>query len=140
MITNDPTKISEYCLHFYTNLYTSRYSECSADTFLNFLPIKSINPYQKEYCDDIIILEVVVDSIDSLKNNKSPGVDGLTSEFYKTFSEHLAPFLLEVFLESIQEESLPPSLMQGLITLIPKPKKDPLLLENWRPISLLNND
>uniref|UniRef100_I3KX85 Reverse transcriptase domain-containing protein n=1 Tax=Oreochromis niloticus TaxID=8128 RepID=I3KX85_ORENI len=36
--------------------------------------------------------------------------------------------------------ALPPTLCQGLITLIPKPGKDPLLLDNWRPISLLNND
>ncbi len=35
-------------------------------------------------------------------------------------------------------ESLPPTLTQSLITLIPKPKKDLLLIDNWRPISLLN--
>ena len=29
---------------------------------------------------------------------------------------------------------------QGLITLIPKPQKDTLLLDNWRPNSLQNND
>ena len=29
---------------------------------------------------------------------------------------------------------------QGLIALIPKPKKDVLLIDNWRPICLLNND
>ena len=29
---------------------------------------------------------------------------------------------------------------QGIISLIPKKNKDPLLLKNWRPISLLNTD
>lgn len=29
---------------------------------------------------------------------------------------------------------------QGLITLLPKPNKDCLLLDNWRPITLINND
>ncbi len=29
---------------------------------------------------------------------------------------------------------------QGIITLIPKPNKDKECLENWRPITLLNND
>ncbi len=28
---------------------------------------------------------------------------------------------------------------QGVISLIPKPKKDLRLIDNWRPISLLNN-
>ena len=35
---------------------------------------------------------------------------------------------------------LPPSMSQGLITLIPKPGKDPMCIENWRPITLINND
>ena len=72
--------------------------------------------------------------------NKSPGVDGLTAEFYQTFIKFLALFQLKVFLESIEKDHLPPSLTQGLITLIPKTKKDLLFIDNWRPISLLIND
>ena len=73
-----------------------------------------------------------------LKNNKSPGVDGITSEFYKLFSE-VAPFLFEVFLESIKNNVLPPTMSQGLITLIPT-NKEVLLIDNWCPICLHNND
>ncbi len=82
----------------------------------------------------------IIDSINSFKHNKSPGVDGITSELYRAFAERLAPFLLKVFSESISNESLPASLTRGLITLILKPNKDVLLIEIWRPISLLNND
>ncbi len=32
------------------------------------------------------------------------------------------------------------TMKQGLITSIPKPNKDNFLIENWRPISLLNID
>ncbi len=35
---------------------------------------------------------------------------------------------------------LPPTMSQGLITLIPKPDKDLLMIENWQPITLTNND
>lgn len=37
-------------------------------------------------------------------------------------------------------ESLSPTLTQGLIILISKPKKDVLLLDNWHPICLSNNN
>lgn len=45
-----------------------------------------------------------------------------------------------MFVESTEEQTLPPTLCQGLLTLIPKPKKDPLLIDSCRPICLLNND
>lgn len=32
------------------------------------------------------------------------------------------------------------TMKQGLISLIPKPNKDPLCIDNWRPITLLNVD
>ncbi len=76
----------------------------------------------------------------SLKCNKSPGSDGITAEFYKQFSEILVPFLFEVYSESLKCSELPTTMTQGVIGLIPKPKKDLLLIDHWRPISLLNND
>ncbi len=48
--------------------------------------------------------------------------------------------MFEVFKESIERALLPPTLCQGFITLISKPNKDPLLIDNWRPVTLLNND
>lgn len=48
--------------------------------------------------------------------------------------------MLKTYLESIASETLPPTSSQGLHTLIPKPKKDILLIDNWRPICLLNCD
>lgn len=81
----------------------------------------------KDYCDTPLTLAEVIDSITLLKNNKSP--DGLSAEFYKAFSW-----------KSIENDTLPPSLTQGLVTLIPKPRKDVLFIDSWRPICLLNND
>ncbi len=52
----------------------------------------------------------------------------------------MSPFLLKVFEENIQKEALPLTFTQGLITLIPKPKKDLLLIDNWRSVSLLSSD
>lgn len=40
----------------------------------------------------------------------------------------------------VSNGQLPSSMNQGLITLIPKSKKDLLFIDNWRPICLLNNE
>lgn len=140
-VTNDPKAISLFCYNFYANLYRSNYCSDSATSLLNSLKnTNTISDLEKECCDKNLVLDEVIDAIKLLKCNKSPGCDGIASEFYKQFSDILAPFLLNVFTESIKNHELPPSLSQGIINLIPKPKKDLLLIENWRPISLLNND
>lgn len=140
VLTKDYNTISSYCSHFYTKLYSSRFCQASADAFLNSLKVKTITGEEMEMCDNPVSLGEVKDAINLLKNNKSPGTDGLVSEFYKSFAEELAPFLFNVFLESIDREQLPTTMTQGLTTLIPKANKDTSFIDNWRPISLLNND
>lgn len=87
-----------------------------------------------------IIFIFSINCIDSLKDNKAPGNDGITGEFYKCFKQVVAPFLAGLFEEALDKEELPHTLRQRLIKLIPKQKKDELNIENWRPIGLLNND
>ena len=126
---------------FYKKLYESHYDKNATDYYFWYLSqLKCIDNDQRDICDKQITLEEVSSAIQQLKLNKSPGTDGLTSEFYKTFADNLAPFLHGVFTKSIHNQTLPPTLNQGLLTLIPKPNKDPLCIDNWRPICLLNND
>ena len=75
-----------------------------------------------------------------MKNNKSPGSDGLTTEFYKIFWKHIKTYIINSFNYSLKIGELTELQKQSIITLLPKPNKDTLLLENWRPISLLNVD
>ena len=77
-----------------------------------------------------------------LKNNKSPGWDGLTAEFYKTFWRNIRIILHSCYVESISNGSLSPSQKIGILTLIPKPKPPAKLvyIKNCRPITLLNID
>ncbi len=85
VITDDHKIISQYCSEFYKNLYTSSYSQVSADNFFNSLQIKPINRTEKELCDRPVTICELMEAINHLKNYKSPGTDGLTSEFYKYF-------------------------------------------------------
>ena len=51
-------------------------------------------------CDDNIKDIEIKESIMSLNTNKSPGTDGLTGEFYKTFIDNLLPILNIIYAEN----------------------------------------
>ena len=73
-------------------------------------------------------------------NNKSPGNDGLSKEFYETFWEDIK----DVFINSMKQAKIKGSLSisqrQAVIKLSEKKDRDKLFTKNWRPISLLNVD
>lgn len=75
-----------------------------------------------------------------MKTGKSPGPDGLTTDFYKFLWEDLKHLLLEALQDCIINNNLLPTMKQGVIILIPKHGKDKRILENLWPITLLNID
>ena len=77
--------------------------------------------------------------IKALPNNKTPGEDGLPAEFYKVFWLDIKNYLVECYKYCYTEKNMSITQRRGILCLIPK-KKDPLLLKNWRPLSLLNQD
>ncbi|CAM2106696.1 unnamed protein product [Caretta caretta] len=74
-----------------------------------------------------------------MPTNKSPGMDGLTVEFYRAFWDILGPDLVIVWAESLQSGVLPLSCRRAVLALLPK-KGDLRDLRNWRPVSLLSTD
>ncbi|CAM2118629.1 unnamed protein product [Caretta caretta] len=74
-----------------------------------------------------------------MPTNKSPGMDGLTVEFYRAFWDILGPDLVTVWAESLQSGVLPLSCRRAVLALLPK-KGDLRDLRNWRPVSLLSMD
>ena len=74
-----------------------------------------------------------------MKKNKSPGLDGITTEFYQVFWPTLGNLLVTVFNESHELGSLPESQRKSVMSLIFK-KDDDEYIANYRPISLTNVD
>ena len=77
-------------------------------------------------------------ALKNMKNNKSPGLDGFTVEFFKFFRIDIGYHILKSLNYGYRTGSLSVTQKQGVITWIPKPNKSRISLKNWRPISLLN--
>jgi hypothetical protein len=77
--------------------------------------------------------------IDGLARCKSPGSDGIPSEFYLAFKKELAPVLLLVFEACSSKGVLTKSQRHSVIALLHK-KQDKEDIRNYRPISLTNID
>lgn len=73
-------------------------------------------------------------------NNKAPGLDGLPSEVYKQYGDVLIPEYLKVLNQACKSFKFPDSMNDTCIIVLPKPDKDLLTPESYRPISLLNSD
>ena len=73
--------------------------------------------------------------IKNLPQNKSPGPDDFTGEFYQAFREELMPTLLKFFQKIAEEGTLQNTFNEATITLIPIPDKDNTIEENYRPVS-----
>ena len=85
-------------------------------------------------------MEECLQSPQSFKEKKSPGNDGLTVEFYKTFWGILGELLVESLNCAFDHGEVSNLQKQAIITLIEKKGKERRQISNWRPISLINLD
>ena len=76
-----------------------------------------------------------IKSINSETNNKSPGNDGLTAEFYKHFSNELALILLNVYESWRKLGTMGVTSRTGISMMFYMKKVIKKVLQNYRPIS-----
>ena len=141
VVTTDQQKIKTEMEYFYSNLYKSSLNEENVDD--DFFPsqcMPNLSAQDKQFCDLPITSDECFNTLNTFKKNKSPGNDGLTFEFYKQFWDLVSEPLVKSFTAAYQEGELSVSQRQAIISLIEKSGKDRELLNNWRPISLLNLD
>ena len=93
-----------------------------------------------EKCEGKLTLKEAWDALLSMANNKSPGNDGFTKEFYVCFWGVLGSFFVHTLNFCHEVGELTSSQRQAVISLIEKKDKDKRYIKNWRPMSLLNVD
>ena len=129
---------------FYSQLYKASISKntCADINKCSFFNTKSntLTEVEKQSCDIDITIEECSNGLAELNNNKSPGSDGFTTEFYKFFWPNIKQHVFDSFQYSFNSGILSNNQREAIISLIPKPNKDLRFLKNWRPISLLNTD
>ena len=91
-----------------------------------------------ESLDRDITLEEVQLNLQNLKNNKAPGPDKSTYEFYKNIPEAGVEYLTFIFNKSLKEERVPHSWVNIVLKMLYK-KGEKLDPENYRPIALVNS-
>ena len=76
----------------------------------------------------LITVEELEAVLKRMKSNKTPGVDGITSEFLKVFWGKIKYFVMDC---GFHKGSLSTSMHQCIITCLPKPNKDRSFIKNW---------
>lgn len=128
------------CKSFYEVLYSSNNIDTRhIDNYLENVNSRALSQEQRDMCESNLTIAECTKAIIAMKSNKTPGIDGLTVNFYKHFWDKLQHIVLNAFNESYNTGNLPDSMRTSIMSLIFKkgPQDD---LENYRPISLTNTD
>jgi hypothetical protein len=105
--------------------------------FLEHLP--RLEPLQAAALEAPFQLCELQEAVEAAAAAKSPGLDGLSYEFYKKCFPVLGPSLLSAFNDMLVADALPPSLRRGVVRLLPKVAGTPTAAQ-LRPITLLGTD
>ena len=110
------------------------------EAYLKNIPLPKLTNERTLSCEGIISEDEAFKSLKSMENNKLPGNDGLSKEFYEYFWDGVKkPFLSSIH-KAFLNQGLSTSKKQAVIKMLEKKNKDKRFIKNWRLISLLITD
>ena len=134
-ILTDPQDILNEERSFYNKLHSlpmaSDQNTATSDKqfFLENNSLPQLNETDKASCENAITERELLISIKAMKNGKSPGCDGLTSEFYKFFWTNIKTSLLNSINYGLETGRLSTEQRRGILSLLQKKDKDRLFLK-----------
>ena len=142
--STNPSIILNEIYSFYSNLYDEKtdveIDQTSCPFLNNHDQIPKLSVPMRDSCEGELTQAECYKALSAFKNNKTPGNDGLSAEFYKVFWSEIGEVLVNSLNYSYRCGELSTTQKQAAITLIEKKGKDRRRIKNWRPISLVNVD
>ena len=124
---------------FYSDLYKKRDTDNATQQFFIDKIQNKLSSANLDSLNIHITQSELKAAISKTKENKSPGIDGLSANLYKTCFDILGKPLTKVLNHCFTHGKVPYSMKIGVLSLLYK-KGDPELMQNYRPVSLQNND
>ena len=126
---------------FYQTLFDSRDCDLQNVNLKEYLANYNINKLteiQSKLLEGKLTVHELGQALKNMKNGKTPGIDGFPAEFLKVFWSKLKFIIQRAINSSYDNNELPLTSRQCIISCLPKGNKDRTVLKNWQPISLLS--
>ena len=150
VIVTDKKKIEEEVVKFFTALFNGHHDVNLVDTGVPFVPdhacldeflvgLGRLSDLDSSKLHEDISMHEMTSIVENCENNKSPGLDGLSYEFYKAVWQVIAADFVQVLQCQLDRQRLIDSDKVGATRLTSKVVGVPQV-DELRPITLLNCD
>lgn len=136
-IIKDPKKLLQEERIFYKKLYGVK--ETTNWTYVNKTE-QILDDQEQAFLEKDITDEELAVSLMGMNNSKTPGLDGLSADFYKVFWQHFKDLYCNAIRFMIDRGFLHFTARKGVIVLLPKKDRNLDHFKNWRPLTMLNVD
>ena len=118
--TKTDREIIEEGFQFYKSLYSKEeVNENNIKSYLQEIDnLKILNENDQTCLEGKLTIEECEEALKNMKNNKSPGSDGLPVEFYKTFWNDIKSILIGALNYAYEVGELSPTQKRGILTLL----------------------
>ena len=116
----DPKGILVEEERFYREIYLSKNTNPESDDFKNFFHLKKLDNEEARSCEGLLTIKECSEALNKFQNNKTPGSEDFTIEFYRCFWNAVAPFMVDSFNYGFENGLFSISQRLAVISLIPK--------------------